>query len=91
MAASCARWLRMNVRIFGLIAVEKDGIQPGRGLYHGELLGKIEVSFRIRHGFADRDDAPDSRRARSRENLAQVMVEFRAAQVSVGVDEGEES
>ena len=80
-----------RVHLFGLIAVEKGGIQPGRGLYHGELLGKIKVSFRIRHGFADRDDGPDSRRASSRENLAQVMVEFRAAQVGVGVDEGEES
>ena len=79
-----------RVHLFGLIAVEKGGIQPGRGFYHGELLGKIEVSFRIRQGFADRDDGPDPRRARPRENLAQVMIEFRAAQVGVGVDEGEE-
>ena len=80
-----------RVHLFGLIAVEKGGIQPGRGFYHGELLGKIEISFRIRQGFADRNDGPDPRSARSRENLAQVMIEFRAAQVGVGVDEGEES
>jgi len=72
-------------------AVEKGGIQPGRGLYQGELLGKIEVSFRIRHGFADRDDGPDSRRARACEDLGQIRIEFRAAQVGVGVDKGEES
>ena len=34
--------------------------------------------------------ALDPRTPRSRENLAQVMVEFRAAQVGVGVDKGEE-
>jgi hypothetical protein len=78
-----------RVHLFGLIAVEKGGIQPGRGLYHGELFGKIYVSFRIRQGFTDRNDRAYSRSARSCENLAPVTIEFRAAQVGVGVDEGE--
>jgi hypothetical protein len=79
-----------RVHLIGLIAVEKGGIQPGRGLYHGELLGKIYVSFRIRQGFTDRNNRAYSRSARSCENLAPVTIEFRAAQVGVGVDKGME-
>ena len=79
-----------RVHLFGLIAVENGGVKTGRGFYHGERLGKNEVSFRIRQGFADRDDGRDPGRARPRENLAQVVIEFRAAQVGVGVDEGRE-
>ncbi len=92
MAASCCPVAAdESVHRFGLIAVEKGRVQSGRGLDHGELLGKREVSFGIRQGFADGDDDPDPGSARPREDLAQVMVEFRVAQVGVGVDEGEES